>query len=339
MMQGQTRSKLPLKHLILPFAIAAAAVVGAFGAVAGPPRSDGGSAFVKPTTQAALQAAIQAAFDNCYIVQLDPTTNVTADSTIVLTAKDCAGRPRGFNGNGASIKSIINDGSDVMTITSTGEAKGLYIAGIHIYGGMYEGKVSGNCLYINAPKNLAIYVSTVRDLVLEYCGKSGLAIKGDFFESVLDNISTMANFGDGIWIDHGDDGGIISNVMIRSPNISRNRGYGLHAIRANSIDIKQGSVINNWKGGLLGEHGLRTVDSINCENSGPICVDIPTSDFTTRITGTNASTDGATQGKGPGSGPLLYTYRYHGVASKLIESENYITFYGKGKFTGNVRAP
>jgi hypothetical protein len=338
MMRGPTRTKLPFQRLIISFVVAATVVAG-LGAAVQPARSEGGSAFVKPTTQAALQAAIQEAFDNCYIVQLDPTTRVTAASTIVLKAKDCAGQPRGFNGNGASISSTINDGSDVMTITSTGEAKSLYIAGIHIYGGMYQGKVSGNCLYISAPKNLAIYVSTVRDLVLEYCGKSGLAIKGDFFESVLDNITTMANFGDGIWIDHGDDGGIISNVMIRSPNISRNRGYGLHAIRANSIDISQGSVINNWKGGLLGEHGLRTVDSINCENTGPICVDIPTSNFPTRIVGTNASTDGATQGKGPGSGPLQYTFRYNGPASKLIESGNYITFYGKGKFTGAVRAP
>ena len=274
MMQGPTRPKLPLKRLILPFVIAAA-VVGGFGAVAGPQRSDGSSAFVKPTTQAALQAALQAGFDNCYVTQLDPTTNITASSTIALTAKNCAGRPRGFNGNGASISSTINDGSDVMTITSTGEAKNLFIAGIHIYGGMYEGKVSGNCLFINAPKNLAIYTSIVKDLVLEYCGHSGLAIKGDFFESVLDNINTQANFGDGIWINHGDDGRIISNVMIRSPNISRNRGYGLHAVRANSIDISQGSVINNWLGGLLGEHGLRTVDSINCENTGPVCVTIP----------------------------------------------------------------
>jgi hypothetical protein len=337
MKQGPTGPK-PHRRLILPVVIAAAVVAG-FGALAAPPRDEGGSAFVKPTTQAALQAAIQAAFDNCYIVQLDPTTRVTAASTIVLKAKDCAGQPRGFNGNGASISSTINDGSDVMTITSTGEAKSLYIAGISIYGGMYEGKVSGNCLSINAPKNLAIYVSTVRDLVLEYCGKSGLAIKGDFFESVLDNIVTMANFGDGIWIDHGDDGGIISNVMIRSPNISRNRGYGLHALRANSIDISQGSVINNWKGGILGEHGLRTVDSVNCENTGPICVDIPTSDFPTRIVGTNASSDGATQGKGPGSGTLQHTFRYGGPASNLIEQGNYITFYGKGKFTGATRAP
>jgi hypothetical protein len=92
----------------------------------------------------------------------------------------------------------------------------------------------------------------------------------------------------------GVDGGIISNVMIRSPNLSRNQGYGFHAGRANSIDISQGSFINNGKGGLLGEHGIRTVDSVNCENSGLVCIDIPTSDFKTRLIGNNASPDGAT---------------------------------------------
>ena len=66
--------------------------------------------------------------------------------------------------------------------------------------------------------------------------------------------------------------------MIRSPNLSRNHGYGFHARRANSIDISQGSFILNGKGGLLGEHGIRTVDSVNCENSGLVCIDIPTSE-------------------------------------------------------------
>jgi hypothetical protein len=56
-----------------------------------------------------------------------------------------------------------------------------------------------------------------------------------------------------------------------------------------------------------------------------VCIDIPTSDFMTRLTGNNASTDGKTAV----ITPLQYTYRYHGVEDKLIQSGNYITYYGE----------
>lgn len=339
MIQGPSRHRLPLRRLVLAGVLACAAPAG-LGALAAPPRGEGMSGFVKPTTQAELQAALQAAFDDCYILQLDPTTRITASRTITLTLRDdCGQRPRGVEGHGASIVSAIDDGSDVMRITSTKNVRAIFIQGIAIHGGLHAGLKAGNCLVITAPKDKAIYKATLRDLYLDDCAGSGLVVKGDFFESLIDNLQTENHGGDGIVLDHGDDGGILSNVMIRSPNISRNRGYGLRARRAGSIDISQGSAINNWKGGLLGEHGLRTVDSVNCENTGPICVDIPTSDFPTRIVGTNASTDGATQGEGPGAGPLHYTYRYGGLPGRLIESGNYITFYGKGRFPGSVRAP
>ena len=175
----------------------------------------------------------------------------------------------------------------------------------------------------------------LRDIYTDWCGLHGVKIIGDFFESTLDNIESENNKGDGLFIDHGSDGGIISNLMIRSPNLSRNQGYGFHAARANSIDISQGSFINNGKGGLLGEHGIRTVDSVNCENSGLVCIDIPTSDFMTRLVGNNASTNGATAV----TTPMQYTYRYRGIEANLIQSGNYITYYGSGTNNTAVRAP
>lgn len=306
---------------------------------AGPPGSGsgGGSAFVKPTTQAAMQAALQAGFDNCYIIQLDPTTVVTAASTIAVTTKDCGAQPRGFNANGATINSAINDGTDVLRITAAGPSRGLVMNALHIYGGGYEGKVSGNCMSVIAPKGFAIYKATLRDLAFDYCGKAGLAITGDFFESLIANLNSENNRGDGFWIDHGDDGGIISNVMVQAPNLSRNLGYGFHAVRANSIDIVMGSFINNALGGLIGEHGIRTVDAINCENTGLACVSIPTSDYMTRLSGVNASTDGATAATG--GVPLRYTFFYHGNEANLLQSQNYVTFYGSGVDNTVMRAP
>jgi hypothetical protein len=85
----------------------------------------------------------------------------------------------------------------------------------------------------------------------------------------------------------------------------------------------------------LGQHGIRTVDSVNCENSGLVCIDIPSSDFKTRLIGNNASTDGATAV----ITPMRYTFRYRGNPANLIQSENYITYYGSGTDNTAVRAP
>jgi len=294
----------------------------------------GGSGFAKPTTQAQLQALLQAAM-NGQSVMFDPTTSVTVASTMTIVVPD---NPGNILGNGMKIRSTINNGSDVLQFVGNAKfnSRNFIIQGLNIYGGVYGGLASGNCFVINAPHSKgSIYRVMLRDIYSDFCGIHGVKIIGDFFESTLDNIESENNNGDGLFIDHGSDGGIISNLMIRSPNLSRNKGYGFHAARANSIDISQGSFINNGKGGLLGEHGIRTVDSVNCENSGLVCIDIPTSDFMMRLTGNNASTDGKTAV----ITPLQYTYRYHGVEDKLIQSGNYITYYGSGTNSTAVRAP
>jgi hypothetical protein len=288
----------------------------------------------KPTTQAQLHAFLQAAMDG-QSVMFDPVTSVTVSSTITILLPD---NPGNIFGNGLKITSTINNGTDVLQFVGNAKSnsRNFIIQGINIYGGGYHGRGSGNCFVIIAPHAKgAVYRVMVRDIFTDWCGINGIKITGDFFESTLDNIGSENNKADGLFIDHGADGGIISNVMIRSPNLSRNQGYGFHAGRANSIDISQGSFINNGKGGLLGEHGIRTVDSVNCENSGLVCIDIPTSDFKTRLIGNNASTDGATAVVTP----MRYTFRYHGNPSNLIQSENYITYYGSGTDNTAVRAP
>jgi len=294
----------------------------------------GGSGFAKPTTQAQLQALLQAAM-NGQSVMFDPTTAVTVSSTMTILVPD---NPGNIFGNGLKITSTINNGSDVLRFVGNAKqnSRNFIIQGINIHGGGYVGLASGNCFVIDAPHAKgSIYRVMLRDIYTDSCGIHGVKIIGDFFESTLDNIESENNNGDGLFIDHGADGGIISNLMIRSPNLSRNKGYGFHAARANSIDISQGSFINNGKGGLLGEHGIRTVDSVNCENTGLVCIDIPASDYKTRLVGNNASTDGKTAVHTP----LQYTYRYSGNPANLLQSDNYITYYGSGTNKTAVRAP
>jgi hypothetical protein len=299
---------------------------------AGSGRSESGLA--RPTTQAQLQAILQAAM-NGQSVMFDPTTSVTVSSTMTILVPD---NPGNIFGNGLKITSTINNGSDVLRFIGNAKdnSRNFIIQGINIHGGGYGGLASGNCFVIDAPHTKgSIYRVVLRDIYTDSCGIHGVKIIGDFFESTLDNIESENNNGDGLFIDHGADGGIISNLMIRSPNLSRNQGYGFHSARASSIDISQGSFINNGKGGLLGEHGIRTVDSVNCENTGLVCIDIPTSDYKTRLVGNNASTDGKTAV----TTPLQYTYRYNGNPANLMQSDNYITYYGSGPNKTAVRAP
>jgi len=294
----------------------------------------GGSGLAKPTTQAQLQALLQGAM-NGKSVMFDPTTSVSVSSTMTILVPD---NPGNIFGNGLKISSTINNGSDVLQFVGNAKfnSRNFIIQGITVTGGVNEGRASGNCFVIHAPHGKgSIYRAMVRDIYTDSCGIHGVKITGDFFESTLDNIQSENNNGDGLFIDHGADGGVISNVMIRSPNLSRNHGYGFHAGRANSIDISQGSFILNGKGGLLGEHGIRTVDSVNCENSGLVCIDIPTSDYMTRLIGNNASTDGSTAV----TTPMQYTYRYNGAPANLIQSGNYITYYGSRTNNTALRAP
>lgn len=305
-----------------------------FSAAKASPSFAQGNGLARPATQAQLQAFLQAAMDG-RSVMFDPGTAVTVSSTVTIMVPD---NPGNILGNGLKINSTINNGSDVLRFVGNAKynSRNFIIEGITIHGGVQRGLASGNCFVIDAPHTKgSIYRVMVRDIYTDSCGIDGVRIVGDFFESTLDNIESENNNADGLFIDHGSDGGVISNVMIRSPNLSRNHGYGFHAARANSIDISQGSFILNGKGGLLGEHGIRTVDSVNCENSGPVCIDIPTSDYTTRLVGNNASSDGKTAVVAP----MRYTFRYHGAADKLIQSGNYITYYGSGTNNTAVRAP
>ena len=257
---------------------------------AGPPVGGVGSGggLPKPTTKAAWQSAVQAGFDNCYVVQLDPTTNVQINGTITLTAKDCGAAPHGLNGNGSSLSSVNNTGADILVLTTSGPSCGTVISNLNVSGGAYVGQRSGNCITIQAAANRAIYRSTFRDLTVSGCGKAGLNIIGDVFEFVFDNIAAENMIGDGVFISNGPgNSGIISNLMFVAPNLSRNLGYGMHLGSVNgntppgSVDVKLGSFINNSKGGILAENGIRTVDFINCENSGLICIDVPYSAFKT----------------------------------------------------------
>ena len=268
-------------------------------------------------------------------VMFDPTTSVTVSSTMTILVPD---NPGNIFGNGLKIRSTINNGSDVLQFVGSAKAnsRNFIIQGINIYGGGYGGQASGNCFVINAPHSKgSLYRVVLRDIYTDLVRPPWHQDRWRLFRVHAGQHRVGEQQGrrpvHRPWI--GWRRHFQPDDQVTEPQSQQ--GYGFHAARANSIDISQGSFINNGKGGLLGEHGIRTVDSVNCENSGLVCIDIPTSDFMTRLVGNNASSDGKTAV----TTPLQYTYRYNGIPANLIQSENYITYYGPGTNNTAVRAP
>ena len=148
-----------------------------------PPASGAGwMGLAKPTTQAQLQAFLQTAI-NGQSVMFDPATSVTVSSTITILLPD---NPGNIFGNGLKIRSIINNGTDVLQFVGNAKSnsRNFTIQGLNIYGGGYGGLASGNCFVIIAPHAKGpVYRVMVRDIFTDWCGINGIKITGDFFES------------------------------------------------------------------------------------------------------------------------------------------------------------
>lgn len=86
-------------------------------------------------------------------------------------------------------------------------------------------------------------------------GAAGILCKGDFYESLIENPQCENNFGDGMVIANGTNGGIASNVMIFAANLCRNLGNGLKLTSANSVEVNPGSFVVNKLGGIYASSG------------------------------------------------------------------------------------
>lgn len=310
------------------------------GGVAPPPPTSPGTGLPKPTTAEEWRATVQAALDGCYVVRLDPTTTIKPTGTILLTAKDCGQNRRGFDGAG-NIEWEGNDFSqDVVRVVSSASARGLFFRGLNIYGGGYAGKGSRDCFTVVVDAGgRPIYKFLLQDIYTDYCGRHGVSLFGDVYEGALYNIHAENHSTNGIHIEHLPGNLIISNIYIVGLNSSRNKGYALRlGPNTTSVQVSQFSFVNNHLGGILAPGGMRNVESGNCENSGPICVDMPSSIYTSRIVGVEASTDNNVQGSSAGSGPMKHLYRY-GSGGTLNQRDNSIVCYGASCTGVQLKAP
>lgn len=310
----------------------------------------GAGGLYKPTSQADFVSYVQAAMDAGQVAVLDPTTVVTLTSPVVLNINYGGGQPFGIKGNGAKLiwgGGLTGDptqggtAKNALTFHANVQNRCLIVEGLFLDGGGYSG---GQCWYgivFEAPKNQAIYKATIRDLYVTYCNTANVCLMGDFYESLVDNIqSENCVKGDGLYISDQPStlNGVISNVMIRSANLSRNGGYGLHLDdNANSVDLCQGSFILNAKGAVFANSGIRNVTAINGENTGLSLINIPASSYQTVLRDCNLSSDGATCAAG--GKPSQFLVNSNGVLTHIDQTGGFITFYGAGTNTTAINAP
>jgi hypothetical protein len=271
----------------------------------------------KPTSAAQLQAAWQAAIAAGYILHLDPTTAITDSTPIVVPGVDFGQQPRGLNGNGASFNYTGTGAAVTLQPGPSNNNRGMALTNFHIQGNNTAGTTG---LYFAVDSPVAFYKFTGRDIYVDGFGV-GIRVEGNFFESLLDNMQVENCSGDGIQVADGPANtiaGIISNVTLLTPNLSRNGGYGLHLSTAKSVDVRGGSFINDVKGGIFAEQGERTIDGPNFENCGTAAITLSAA-ADAGCTVVNCS--GSNTATFPG-GPMTKLINYTGAAGGLYQAGN-----------------
>jgi hypothetical protein len=273
---------------------AAAQPVAKSGAAGGEIAHAAGPGLARPRSRNELAALLQAAADAQTVALLDPATDVAIDRTVDVVQRVSTSRVWGVIGNGAKLRSAIRDGTPVLKYSvavadrrNGTQSRGLAIQGLDIIGSLKDGPG----LMLHAPNGMGpIYRAVLRDNTTTLSGGLGaLHIKGAVFELLVAGHIAENNKQNGVAVEH-EDGAVVSNCMFHGLNSSRNGKAGL-LTRANSVDVVQGSFINNGECGINAPVGLRSAAFINGENTGQ---------FVLRIGGfaslynCEASTDGKT---------------------------------------------
>lgn len=249
---------------------------------------------VKPTSRKELLAVLQAAADSQTVVMLDPITDVSVDKTVEVVQRVSTSQVWGVIGNGAKIRSTIQDGTPIIkykVVVSDPKngtsSRGLTIQTLDIIGSHKDGPG----LMLHAPSGMAaFYRAIIRDNTTSLSGGLGaLHIKGAVFELLVAGHMSENNKQHGVAIEH-EDGAVVSNCMIHALNSSRNGKAGLYT-ESNSVDVVQGSFVNNGDSGINAPAGIRSVAFVNGENTGQFVIRV--GGFA-NLHNCEASTDGKT---------------------------------------------
>lgn len=311
--------------------------------------SDGGtSSLIWARNETEFRQALQAGLAERFLPMFDPRTDIELSSTIVLEQRKNEGMTWGANGNHAKIRWVGPGGQDMIVIQGvSGVAnRGLYLEKFNLYGGGYDRAPCGACLKLRAPLGDvgALYKFTLRDIYTSY-GTYGIVLQGAVFEGMCENVHGENHTKDGMRMEHTNVGqgnqGIVSNVQLIHPNMSRNFGSGVKSVY--SCNAAFGSFVLNAEGGIVAPEGLRVGFANNGENTGEAVYVVPNNGYGSNILYSEASTDSSTHARRWDSAkndwvsvgkPTLYLLSR---GAGVTETGNHVATYGGAMGSSAVR--
>lgn len=315
----------------------------------GSPSSGGRpSSMIWARNETEFAQALQSGADENWVPMFDPRTRVTLTRTITVRQTKHDGTVWGANGNFAKIKWAGPGGHDMIVYRGVKGVynRGLYLEKFHLLGNADAGvgAACGACLKLYAPDGDvgSLYKFTLRDI---YTGNGtyGIVLQGAVFEGMCENVHGENHLKDGMSMEHTNPGradrGIVSNIQLIHPNMSRNLGAGVRSVY--SCNAAFGSFVLNAEAGIVAPDGLRVGAFNNGENTGEAVYVVPANGYGSSIIYSEASTDGSTHARKFENGqwisvgkPMLY------LLSKgpgVTETGNHVATYGGATATSLVR--
>jgi hypothetical protein len=315
----------------------------------GSPGSGGGtSSLIWARNETEFRQALQDGVAEGFLPMFDPRTNIELSSTIVLEQRKNEGMTWGANGNHAKIRWVGPGGQDMIVIQGVNGVanRGFYFEKFNLYGGGYDRAPCGACLKLRAPLGDAgaLYKFTLRDIYTS-CGTYGIVLQGAVFEGMCENVHGENHTKDGMRMEHTNVGqgnqGIVSNVQLIHPNMSRNFGSGVKSVY--SCNAAFGSFVLNAEGGIVAPEGLRVGFANNGENTGEAVYVVPNNGYGSNILYSEGSTDGSTHARRWDSAkngwvsvgkPMLYLLSR---GAGVTETGNHVATYGGAMGSSAVR--
>ena len=258
-----------------------------------------GPALIWARNEREFRQALQSGLAEGFLPMFDPRTDIEQSSTIVLEQRKNEGMTWGANGNHAKVRWVGPPGQDMIVIQGVkGVAnRGLYLEKFNLDGGGYNRAPCGACLKLRAPFGDAgaLYKFTLRDIYTSN-GTYGIVLQGAVFEGMCENVHGENHAKDGMYMENLAVGtgapGIVSNIQLIHPNMSRNLGAGVRSVY--SCNAAFGSFILNAEGGIVAPSGLRLGFANNGENTGEALYVVPNNGYGSYVLYSEASTDGKT---------------------------------------------
>lgn len=174
----------------------------------------------------AFRAALAYSAANAELIKV-PAKKYLIGSTIGLNITNVIGQKWGFAGEGGKLISGIRNGSDILKITCQNTVRYLELSGLSITGTGTEGNGVSLLCFSNS---WFLYDCIINNITVENCGKSGLYVEGNVFESGMCNSFFQDNHEHGAAFRNGPGlVGIVSTWVSLNCNFSQNALNGLNS--------------------------------------------------------------------------------------------------------------